>query len=129
MIVLDTHAWIWFVDDPAMLRPKARNAVEAAIEAGDLYVSCISTWEILMLERKQRLELAIPAEIWLDRCQVTGVFSFVPVDNAISRLSVSLGLHGDPADRFIAATAVYLGATLITKDRRLRDSRKVPTLW
>lgn len=129
MIVLDTHAWIWYVDDPAKLRPKARNAVEAAADSGELYVSCISTWEILMLEKKQRLELVIPAEIWLDRCQDTGVFSFVPIDNAISRLSVSLGLHGDPADRFIAATAVYLGATLVTKDRRLRDSRKVSTLW
>ena len=35
----------------------------------------------------------------------------------------------DPADRFIAATSVYLGATLITKDRKLRNSRKVRTLW
>lgn len=129
MIVLDTHAWIWYVDDPGKLGSKALAAVELAVEAGELYVSCISTWEVLMLEQKQRLKLAIPADVWLDRCQATGVFSFVPVDNTISRLSVSLGLHGDPADRLIAATAISLGATLITKDRRLRASRKIRTLW
>ena len=129
MIVLDTHAWIWYVDDPEHLSSKVRTAVEAAAESGDVYVSCISTWEVLMLEKKHRLKLSIPAEVWIERCQATGVFSFVPLDNSISRLSVSLGLHGDPADRFIAATAVYLGARLITKDRKLRDSRKVDTLW
>lgn len=129
MIVLDTHAWIWYVDDPEHLSAKVRAAVETAAESGDLYVSCISTWEVLMLEKKHRLKLSIPAEVWIERCQATGVFSFVPLDNSIGRLSVSLGLHGDPADRFIAATAVYLGARLITKDRKLRDSRKVDTLW
>lgn len=129
MIVLDTHAWIWYVDDPGKFGATALSAVESAVETGDLYVSSISMWEVLMLEKKNRLKLAIPVDVWLDRCEATGLFSFVPVGNAISRLAVSLELHGDPADRFIAATAVYVGATLVTKDRKLRASRKVSTLW
>ena len=129
MIVLDTHAWIWFVDDPTKLSKKALTATETAIHNQQLYISSISTWEILLLEKKGRLKLAIPAKIWLERCEKTNLFSFIPIDNAISRISVSLDIHADPADRFIAATTIYLGATLITKDRKLRASRKLKTLW
>jgi PIN domain nuclease of toxin-antitoxin system len=129
MIVLDTHAWVWFVDSPDLIRPESRKAIEAAIHERRLYVSSISIWEVLMLVSKKRLRFAVPADVWLERVEKTGVFTFVPLDNAICRMSVSLGLHGDPADRFVAATAVYFGATLITKDRKLRSSRKVHTLW
>ena len=51
------------------------------------------------------------------------------LDNSICKMSVSMGLHADSADRFIAATSVHLGATLITKDKKLRASRKIDTLW
>jgi PIN domain nuclease of toxin-antitoxin system len=47
----------------------------------------------------------------------------------IAALSVSLGLHGDPADRLIAATAVHHGATLVTSDHRLRSAPGVQTIW
>ncbi|MCK5529212.1 MAG: type II toxin-antitoxin system VapC family toxin [Kiritimatiellae bacterium] len=129
MIVLDTHAWLWFVDEPTKLSKEALSSIETAIANQQLYVSSISTWEILLLEKKGRLKLAIPAEIWLERCEKTNLFSFIPIDNAISRISVSLNIHADPADRFIAATAIYLGATLITKDRKLRATRKIETIW
>lgn len=129
MIVLDTHAWIWFVDQPELLPPTTLQQVEAALTAGKVHVSSISVWEILMLEAKGRLSFRLPAQVWVERCEETDCFGFVPVNNPISRLSVSLGLHGDPADRFIAATAVYLGATLVTRDRRLRASPVVQTTW
>ena len=82
-----------------------------------------------MLVSKQRLLLSIPVDTWLERCENTGLFSFVPLDNSICRLLVSMELHGDPADRFIAATALHLGASLVTKDKKLRLSRKVQTIW
>jgi len=129
MIVLDTHAWIWFVDDPSKIKKKALEIIDDAIVDQNLYVSCISVWEVMMLASKGRIQFSVPAESWLDRCEKTGLFSFIPVDNAISRLSVKMNLHGDPADRFIAATAVHHGATLVTKDRKLRASHKVDTFW
>ena len=129
MIVLDTHAFVWFADDPGSLSRKSRSLIESNMETGSIFVSSISAWEIMVLSQKGRLEFAVPAEVWIERCEKTGVFNFVPVDNTIARISVTLGLHSDPADRFIAATAVYLGAILITKDRKLRQSKAVPTLW
>ena len=129
MIVLDTHALIWFVDDPVRIPTETLRVVEDAVSEGNAYVSSISVWEVLMLESTKRLQFRLPAEVWLERCEATGCFSFVPVDNSISRLSVSLGLHGDPADRFIAATAVYLGAALVTKEQKLRGAAQVQTMW
>ena len=38
-------------------------------------------------------------------------------------------LHPDPADRIIIATALQLGATLITKDQKIRDYPHVTTVW
>jgi PIN domain nuclease of toxin-antitoxin system len=56
---------------------------------------------------------------------------FLPVDNEIARLSVSLPgkFHSDPADRMIVATARFLGAPLVTKDAKIRKYRHVKTVW
>ena len=129
MIVLDTHAFIWYVDNPSMLSKKALSLIDLHIPDGNVYISSISTWEILTLAAKGRIEFSIPADVWIERCEKSGVFQFIPLDNTICRLSTSLGLHGDPADRFISATSIYMGAPLITKDRKLRQSKKVTTIW
>ena len=56
MIVLDTHAWIWFIDAPENLGAGASQAIEEARTSGaGLHVSCISTWELHMLVNRGRL--------------------------------------------------------------------------
>ena len=45
-VVLDTHAWLWWVDDPSRLGKAARETIEAA---GSVGVSAISCWEVAML--------------------------------------------------------------------------------
>jgi len=71
-----------------------------------------------------------PAD-WISHSEALGLLRFVPVDNHIAVRSVALPapLHDDPADRIIVATALSLGATLVTKDRRLRRYRHVKSLW
>jgi len=55
----------------------------------------------------------------------------VPVDNDIARLSVQLPEypHQDPADRMIIATALSLGARIVTKDHKFQAYTGVPTVW
>ncbi len=54
-----------------------------------------------------------------------------PVDASIAQLAGSFedSLPGDPADRIIAATALILGAVLVTADARLRSAAPVEILW
>ncbi len=131
LIVLDTHAWIWYLDNPRMLSKRAREAADDARAESVLCVSSISTWEMFMLVQKGRLRLRIPALEWLLRSERLSFLRFVPVDNDIARLSVTLpgNLHQDPADRMVIATALSLGAPVITKDRRLRDYHGVESIW
>lgn len=84
-----------------------------------------------MLVKKGRLELSMDVEEWVAKSESLPFLHFVPMDNRIAVLSNQLadGLHEDPADRIITATALVLGVTLITRDQRLRDYPHVETLW
>ncbi len=132
MIALDTHALVWWLADPDRIPAKARRRIRAAIDAGEaLTVSSISVWEIAMLVKRGRLELTMPVEAWLSAVYALPFFHFVPVDGEIGMRAVDLSgfEHRDPADRFIVATALGLGATLVTGDRRLRQYQPLATVW
>ena len=131
MIVLDTHIWIWYLDSPELLSERARTTVDHARDESDILISSISTWEVFMLESKGRLRLRIPVLEWLRKSERLSFLRFVPVDNDIARLSVQLPEypHQDPADRMIIATALSLGARIVTKDHKIQDYTRVPTVW
>lgn len=132
MIVLDTHALVWWVSDPRQMPARARRLVQDAVDRSQqIAVSSISMWEIALLVERGRLELAIDAETWLTAVQSLAFLTYVPVDNALAIRAVNLPdfPNRDPADRFIVATALSLGATLITADRRMRAYDALPTVW
>lgn len=132
MIVLDTHALVWWVADSSQIPAKARRLVQAALARnGKLQVSSISLWEIALLLERGRLTLAVDSPTWLAAIQSLPFVNWVPVDNAIALRSVTLEHfpHRDPADRFIVATALSTGATLVTGDRRLRSYSPLSTVW
>ena len=131
MIVLDTHAWIWYVDSPRKLGPAAREAIETARSTNQVYVSSISAWEVYMLDAKGRLSLGVPVAAWVSRCEQLDFLQFVPVDNLIARHSVEAcaTMHGDPADRIIVATALCLGAGLVTRGTSILACGIVDCVW
>lgn len=60
MIVLDTHALVWWVNGNDQLSPRARKAIEKELaEDGQILVSAITAWEIAMLVAKGRLALTM----------------------------------------------------------------------
>lgn len=130
MILLDTHTLLWWVSCPGELSAKASRAVETGAETGTLLVSSISAWEVAVLVKKKRLKLDRPVEDWIALVEAIPALKFLAVDNAIAVRSVGLeGLHDDPADRIIAATAMTLGCALVTKDKRLRGYEPLKTVW
>ena len=119
MILLDTHALVWMNQDDAALGKAARRIVQTAWDAGALAVSAISFWECEMLHGAKRVRLLQSPAAWRAQLLAGGLIEF-PVDGEIAMLSVHLDLpHKDPADRFIAATAIARGAALMTADTKL----------
>jgi PIN domain nuclease of toxin-antitoxin system len=49
MIVLDTHAWIWWVSSPEFLSETAKQIIDEAATEKNVFISSISTWEIAIL--------------------------------------------------------------------------------
>ena len=132
MIVLDTHALVWWLADPDKLPRRTRARLDRAVTDGEsLRVSSISVWEVAMLVARGRLTLTMDVGAWIAAAESLPQLEFVPVDNAIALRAVTLpeAFGRDPADRLIAATALGLGATLVTGDRRLRGHPPLRTLW
>ena len=131
MILLDTHAWVWWLSAPESLPEPCRLAIDEATRHRRLLVSSISVWEVALLVSKGRLQLTIPVEDWVAKAEALPFLKFVPVDNAIALRSVNLpgSLHPDPADRIIVATALQRNARLITRDDRIRTYPHVRTVW
>ena len=131
MIVLDTHAWIWFISNPEFLSKRAKNAVQAAVEDKSILISSISAWEVALLVTKKRLKLTLDISDWIAKSESLPFIQFVPVTNSIAVKSVNLPspLHPDPADRIIIATALSVGAPLVTKDKKLLSYSHIKTIW
>ena len=131
MIVLDTNALIWWISDLGKLSGKTKRVVEEAEKKKAIYISSISVLEILTLIKKQRLNINTLTNNWLDKLENLSYVHFVPVDNKIAAWSVELVdlPDKDPADRIIIATALNLGAKLVTSDKEILNYPKIATIW
>jgi PIN domain nuclease of toxin-antitoxin system len=131
MIVLDTHAWIWFISNPDLLSKRAKKAVNAAVKDKSILISSISAWELALLVTKNRIKLTLDVTDWIAKSESLPFIQFVPLTNSIAVKSVNLPLplHPDPADRIIIATALSAGAPLVTKDKKLLDDSSIKTIW
>lgn len=131
MIVMDTHVWVWFVSNPELLSKAAKKSIDAAMEKKEILISSISAWEVALLVAKKRLKLTLDVTDWIARSEKLPFFRFIPVDNSVAVKSVNLPqpLHSDPADRIIIATAITIGAPVVTKDEKLLNYPYVTTIW
>ena len=121
-LLLDTHYWYWLqLEERGKFSNRAQRLVQQASQNGELLVSVISIWEVGMLEAKGRMRLFMPAEQWVREALETPGLKLVPLTPEIALASSRLpgNLHGDPADRIIAATARDRGARLLTRDDAL----------
>ncbi|MBS8270879.1 type II toxin-antitoxin system VapC family toxin [Halomonas litopenaei] len=133
MIVLDTHALLWWVNGDAQLSQTALDAItqELSSENGEVLVSSITAWEIALLVEKGRLTLSMNIDDWLDTVSEIDGVSFVSLDVATAVESTRLpgDFHKDSADRMIVSLARHLNVILITADEKISAYRHVRTLW
>ncbi len=121
-VLLDTHVWIWLLNDgPERIDAAALDVIEAGADATTVCISAISVWELAMLETKGRIRLPKDCLAWVDEALTAPRLALLPLSPTIAVASTRLPgvVHGDPADRIVLATARVHGLTLITRDERL----------
>jgi PIN domain nuclease of toxin-antitoxin system len=124
LLILDTHIWIWAINGSVdRLSTEGLKAIETASQNNQLRVCAISVWEVGMLESKGRVQLGKVCLDWVRDALSAPGLRLLPLTPEIAIESSRLpgGLHGDPADRILAATSRIMKATLITKDLKLLD--------
>ena len=97
----------------------------------DVWISMMSIWELAKKVEKGQLVLDRSVDDWLDAATTLPGLHLAELTRPILVDSCRLPqpFHGDPADQIIAATARYLGAVLVTKDRKLREYSHVRAIW
>lgn len=119
-VVLDTHAWLWWVGEAADISRRVRATIDAADR---VVVPAICVWEVAMLADRGRVRIDPEPVEWMRRALTMERVVTGPLSPEIATEAVSLrreGLHGDPADRLIYATARVLDAVLISDDDTIR---------
>ncbi|MEA2239590.1 MAG: hypothetical protein QOC81_4314 [Thermoanaerobaculia bacterium] len=119
MILLDTHVWIWWVQDDPM-PGGLRMTIEYGASEG-LAVSAFSCWEVAKLVERGRLELARDLDEWLDLALRPSGVRLIPLTPEIARASTQLpgNFHRDPADQIIVATSRVMDLRLATCDEKI----------
>jgi PIN domain nuclease of toxin-antitoxin system len=128
MIVLDTHAWLWWVSDPSRLSRAAHRRIRTATQIG---ISAISCLEVATAVTKGRITLDREVLDWLEQALSLPKVELLPLTPLIAVKATQLGndFPGDPADRVIAATSIVESAALVTKDSRVHASGAVTVIW
>lgn len=130
-MLLDTHAWVWWVTEDRRLSRAAQRAVDKARASDALSLSLISIWEVAKKVQKSQLVLDRPLDNWLDLATGRSGLHLVELTRHILVESCRLPppFHGDPADQIIVATARDRDAVIVTKDEQIRRYGHVRTMW
>ena len=127
-LLLDTHVFLWSLLEPERLPENVTKELED--RDNEIWLSPISTWETIVLAEKGRIELiGDTPEAWLRKAFERAPIREAVLGHEIAIQSRSLDLpQQDPADRFIAATALVYNLVLVTADERLLSCGQIETM-
>ena len=127
-LLLDTHVWVWAVEDLRRLGRKTRTLLENP--GNDRSVCAVSALEIARLVWSEDLTFQIPLSEWVEKSLKELRADWLPVttDIAIEAYQLPEPFHRDPADRQIVACARLHELTVLTADERILAWKRVSTL-
>jgi PIN domain nuclease of toxin-antitoxin system len=124
MIVLDTHIWLWWINNDVDLL--GQNRVHLIQSADIVSVSAISCFEVAWLDVHGRIELPCSKSVWFEKALEGSGITLIPITPAIATTAVELPEHhSDPQDRIIIATALNHGAQLMSADRKFLHYKEI----
>ena len=122
MLLLDTHAFLWFESNDPKL---PRNVMDAIQTEEKVYVSIATFWEIAIKNSMGKLKLGVPINELMNQCG----FEILPIkDNHLAQLTLLPWVHRDPFDRLLISQARAESLTLVTTDENI-VKYEVKTLW
>ena len=131
-VVADTHTIIWYLRSPEKLSTNAVNALDNALNNDEsIFISAISIVEMNYLVEKNR----IPSSSLEQLLQIIDdplVNLFVgPLDILVAKAFTQIprDIVPEMGDRVIAATSLYVGLPLVTKDYKIRNLSNIQTVW
>jgi PIN domain nuclease of toxin-antitoxin system len=128
VILLDTCTLLWLASEQARLSSSAVRLIRE--QAGFLFASAITAFEIGLKAHRGRLGLPLPAERYYLEALASHGIREIAVDGVIAARSTALPpLHADPADRILVATAQRHSLTLLTPDPRIRSYPDTRVVW
>ena len=117
-VLLDTHTFLWWVDDNEQLSARARRAVTEASEA---FVSVASCWELAIKVSLGKLQLPKAVDRFIPEQLAANDFRLLHIDLVdVARVETLAFHHRDPFDRLIAAQALNDDLAIVTRDAVFR---------
>lgn len=129
MILLDTHVVIWLAFEPDKLSKSAKEVIRAARSQGGLAIAAITLLELAWLAEMGRVATTLSVESFVRLC--ASKMTVLPITPEIAARAVSFPdtFPKDPQDRLIGATALVEGIQLVTRDKQIKKSGMIPTIW
>ncbi len=114
-LLLDTHAWIWWLTDPERLSRPADAALRDADH--ERYLSPASTWELMVKSAAGRVSVVGSVAALVEEALAASGVQPLPIEHGHSlQLSRLPSHHGDPFDRMLVAQAQIERLTIVTRD-------------
>ena len=127
-VLLDTHALLWCLSGDSRLSAKARRTYE---NAGQLYFSVVSLWEIGIKLGLRRRDFVLEGEWWrkVPETLVAQGAGRLNVESGHCRAVADLPLHHrDPFDRMLIAQAIVSDCAILSVDEQF-DAYGIRRIW
>lgn len=128
-LLLDTHAFLWFVTNDPQLSVVARELI--ADPSNEILVSPASYWEVAIKVSMKKYPLSVPYETFITNGIDGNGFKVLPIEPKHTARVASLPFpvnHKDPFDRLLAAQALAESIAIVSEDAAL-DAYGVRRLW
>ena len=126
-LILDTHVFIWWADEPERLSANALLALED--KNNRLFFSLIGIWEIQIKTQLGKMKLSLPLKDLIDSQEKANGLEILPITREhIFAVDILPFHHKDPFDRLLVAQGIVEKVTIVTADPKLSDY-SVSLLW